>query len=362
MNKPAFIALSLLIVGFSACTDDPVVEDPTPFVTTPYEVVQYPTLPPNRFPNDNRPTEEGVLLGRMLFYDPILSGDSTQSCGSCHNLAFGFTDNGRDVSIGISGAEGSRNSMPIFNLMYHLEGFFWDGRAELLRHQALLPIQDPIEMDETIENLLIKLNASESYRELFKKAFNIDVIDEDHVALALEQFMLIVISGNSKFDQGSLIGFTNFTESERRGLEIFNKEATTNDMNNEGGDCFHCHGAPLFMARDFMNNGLDSFSLDPGLQGVTGDPRDRGKFKVPSLRNIELTAPYMHDGRFATLEEVIDFYLTGVHPNPNINAGMHALQETVHLSAQQKADLIAFLKTLTDQDFVNNEEYKNPFN
>jgi cytochrome c peroxidase len=247
-------------------------------------------------------------------------------------------------------------------MQWQLTGFFWDGRAELLRHQALLPIQDPLEMDETIGNMLAKLNSSQVYRGQFKKAFNIDEIDEEHVALAIEQFISIIVSASSKFDIGKVLGFTNFNDEELRGMNIFQQEAKPNDPNNTGADCGHCHGTNLFMIQEFMNNGLDSLSEDPGRMNVTGNTNDRGKFKVPSLRNIEKTAPYMHDGRFNTLEEVIEFYMFGVHVNPNIDPGrMHALKDSVFLSSQQRADLIAFLKTLTDTTFLNSTEYSNPF-
>ncbi|MBR9861407.1 cytochrome-c peroxidase [bacterium] len=366
MNKFLGISVILLLTGFTSCKEDPgtgkVNGTLTPYEQTPYDYFENPNLPPPNFPKDNMPTVEGVELGRMLFYDPILSGDSSLSCSGCHNQAFAFTDNGRQFSTGINGDQGRRNSMPIFNLMWHLDGFFWDGRSELLRHQAIEPIKDPIEMDETIAYLLVKLNRDAMYKEAFAKAFNITEIDEEHVALALEQFMMTITSGYSKFDLGRTVGFSNFTPAEMRGLEIFNAESYPNDPNNKGGDCFHCHSAPLFMTRALMNTGLDSFSTDPGLEGVTGDPKDRGKFKVPSLRNIEMTAPYMHDGRFATLDEVIEFYANGVHFNANLDPNMHALQDSVYLSPQQRSDLIAFLKTLTDEDFLNNEEYSNPFN
>ncbi len=363
MKKYLALIVFSSIVLWTACKEDPSSGGiDTPYETTPYEMYIPSALPPANFAKDNMPTVEGVELGRMLFYDPILSRDSTQSCASCHNQAFAFTDNGLDFSIGVRGLEGKRNSMPIFNLMWHLDGFFWDGRAELLRHQAVLPIQDELEMDETIGNLLVKLNANAEYKKRFKQAFNIDNIDEESVGKALEQFMAIIISGESKFDRGRTNGFSNFTEAELRGLQIFNTEATTNDLNNKGGDCFHCHGAPLFMTRDFMNNGLDTVFTDLGRSMVTKDPFDDGKFKVPSLRNIEFTAPYMHDGRFETLEEVIEFYANQAHANSrNLNANMHALQDSVYLSPGARADLIAFLKTLSDPTFLNNPEYANPF-
>jgi cytochrome c peroxidase len=360
--------LLVLLVLFSAlwaCKD---AVEPTAFTTTPYALEIPNSLPPANYPPDNRPTEEGVYLGRMLFYDPILSADSTQSCASCHNQEFAFTDNGRQFSVGIEGKEGTRNAMPIFNLQWHLDGFFWDGRADILRHQSLIPIEDPLEMNDNLGNVLNKLNNSPLYKEHFKKAFNADEIDEDLLSKALEQFMMIIISGNSKFDRVRY-GLEEFSAQEKIGQIIFNSEATPlheevdpNNPTNFGGDCFHCHGNSLFMRREFLNNGLDTVITDKGLGGFTGNPLDDGKFKTGSLRNIEKTAPYMHDGRFNTLEEVIDFYLTGAHAtSPNLDPSMHALQYQVYMSQEHKDALIAFLKTLTDEEFLTNPEYSNPF-
>jgi cytochrome c peroxidase len=360
-----FITIAATIV---ACKDVVNELPNTPFSTTLYKLEIPNTLPPANYPADNLPTEEGVYLGRMLFYDPVLSADSTQSCSSCHNQALAFTDNGEQFSTGIKGLKGKRNAMPIFNLQWHLDGFFWDGRADILRHQAIMPIRDPLEMDETIGNLLVKLNSNEMYKEHFKKAFNADQIDEELVGKALEQFMNIIISGNSKFDRVSM-GLESFTDQEKVGQLIFNAEAKTvleerdpKNPQNFGADCFHCHGNSLFMRRELLNNGLDSVHTDLGYGGVTGNATDNGKFKTPSLRNIEKTAPYMHDGRFKTLEEVIDFYLSGSHgTSPNLDPSMHALQYEVYLSPEHKAALVSFLMTLTDDTYLTNKEYSNPF-
>jgi cytochrome c peroxidase len=368
MRKFKIHIVLILTLGFFACKD---VKNSIPdaaYETTPYVIEVPNTLPPANFSSDNKPTNEGVYLGRMLFYDPILSADSSQSCSSCHNQEFAFTDNGLALSEGIRGLKGKRNSMPIFNLMWHMDGFFWDGRAELLRHQALLPIQDPLEMDETLGNMLVKLNASPLYQEHFKKAFDIDIIDEEHVSLALEQFMHIIISGDSKFDRVQA-GLETFTSQEKVGQIVFNAEAIPlkdeidpQNPTNYGADCFHCHGNSLFMRREFLNNGLDEVLVDEGLGTVTGLETDRGKFKTPSLRNIEKSAPYMHDGRFNTLEEVVDFYMTGAHnTSPNIDPSMHALQDSVYLSPEHRAALVSFLLTLTDDTYLTNEKYSNPF-
>ena len=374
MNKKfLYISFIILIIsGVVSCKD--VVNDvpDTPFGTTPYDLQNNDTLlPPNRIPSDNPLTVEGVQLGRMLFYDPILSADSTQSCASCHNQKDAFTDNGKRVSTGIRGLEGPRNSMPIFNLMWHLDGFFWDGRSEILRHQALVPIEDPLEMDETVGNVLSKLNAYQTYEGQAKKAFNADELDEDLVGKALEQFMLSIISANSKFDKVQL-GLETFTSEERLGQIIFNAESVPlnqevdpNTPVNYGGDCFHCHGGSLFMRREYLSNGLPPGTLDDkGRGGANGNPLDDYLFKTPTLRNIELTGPYMHDGRFNTLEEVVQHYLSPMDDSQadlSNSPNMHALRDSVYLSEEHKAALIAFMKTLTDESLLTDERYSNPF-
>ncbi|MGB1037180.1 MAG: cytochrome-c peroxidase [Bacteroidia bacterium] len=362
----------LIVVGVFSCKDV-VNEVPNiPFGTTAYtfKYLNDTLLPPARLPKDNPLTIEGVQLGRMLFYDPILSADSTQSCASCHNQADAFTDNKEAFSTGIRGLKGGRNSMPIFNMMWHLDGFFWDGRADILRHQSVMPIQDPLEMDETIGNLLVKLNNSEEYTRRFKEAFNITEIDEENVGKALEQFMNSIISSNSKFDR-VVLGLETFTAEEKIGQIIFNSEAiplkeeiNPNSPVNYGADCFHCHGGSLFMRREFLSNGLSSANDDKGRGGFTGNSEDDCRFKTPSLRNVEVSGPYMHDGRFNSLEEVVQFYLSpmdnscaDLSDSPN----MHALKDSVYLSETNKAALVSFLKTLTDDTYLNDERYSNPF-
>lgn len=362
----------LLVASSAIACKDVVNEVPdTPFSTTPYAFsFNKIVLPPPRVPKDNPLTKEGVQLGRMLFYDPILSADSSQSCASCHNQKDAFTDNGRQFSTGIRGTLGSRNAMSIVNLMWHLDGFFWDGRSDALKHLALIPIEDPTEMDETIGNVMTKLNRSPMYQEAFKKAYGTVAIEEETIGKALEQFMLTMVSGNSKFDRVVMLKTEEFTVQERTGQTIFNHEATPineeldpKNPKNFGGDCFHCHGNSLFMSRSYMSNGLPNVT-DLGRGAANGNSRDNFKFKTPTLRNIEMTAPYMHDGRFSTLEEVVQHYLSDM-TNATANLGdepnMHALRDSVYLSEEHKAALVAFLKTLTDDDFLTNEAYSNPF-
>lgn len=339
-----------------------------------YNPTPYTNTIPRNFPaptyvaNNNPLTEEGIKLGRMLFYDPILSGDSTLACAGCHKQEDAFTDT-RVFSIGIDGIEGTRQSMPLFNLMYS-SAFFWDGRAATLADQALQPIENPIEMHESWANNIAKLQAHPNYPQLFYEAFGVEPADltKEYAAKALEQFMLTLISGNSKFDR-AVRGTDELSEAEERGFILFNDQL--------GADCFHCHGdgaanqvfQEINAARQFRNNGLDAPATaadfaDIGYGETTGNINDNGKFKVPSLRNLRYTAPYMHDGRFATLEEVVDHYSTGVKANsPNIDAGgmEYAYQGGVQLTAQEKSDLVAFLLTLSDDEFVTDPRFSNPF-
>jgi cytochrome c peroxidase len=368
--KKLFV-ISFLSVAFISCKDVINEIPQNPFQTTPYSFnYNSSLLPPPTIPSDNPLTEEGVELGRMLFYDPILSSDSSQSCSSCHNQENAFTDNNQQFSVGVKGTVGKRNSMAIFNLMWHIDGFFWDGRADILRHQAIMPIVDKTEMNETIDQVIIKLNRSPLYKDYLQKAFSESTFDEVLIGKALEQFMLSIVSADSKFDR-VMLGLETFTNEEKVGQVVFNseaiplkEEADPNNPQNFGADCFHCHGNSLFMRREFLSNGL-SDNGDKGLGSVTGNPRDDYKFKTTSLRNIEKTAPYMHDGRFKTLEEVVQFYLSDMNTNSatdlSNSPNLHALKDSVYLSPDHKKALIAFLKTLTDENLLTKEKYSSPF-
>lgn len=312
-------------------------------------------LPPN-VPEDNPMTVEGVELGRKLFYDPILSGDGTQACASCHNQAYAFTDNGNQFSTGIDGIEGTITSMPLFNLAWNnYNTFFWDGRAEGIEGQAHDPVVNPIEMHNVWPSAVAALQQSSVYPNLFEAAFGTSTIDSNLVVKAIAQFERTIISGNSKFDR-YLLGQEQLTPSELSGFQVFMDEA--------GGDCFHCHGDatnPLWTDNKFHNNGLDSVFTDNGLGDVTGDPADNGKFKTPSLRNLIYTAPYMHDGRFATLDDVLDHYSTGLHYSSTIDPLMkNVAQGGMQMSPQERIDLKAFLLSLTDESFINNSELSAP--
>lgn len=303
-------------------------------------------FPQVQLPQDNPLTEEGVALGRRLFHDPRLSINNTQSCASCHDQAHAFADP-RRFSLGAEGTPGKRNAMPLFNLAWH-QGFFWDGRAATLRQQVLMPIQDAHEMNETLDHVVAKLQEDDSCSQAFARAFGSPGITPERLAMALEQFLLTLVSQNSRYDR-AVRKMTGLTESEKRGLQLFVTEFDP-QRGLRGADCFHCHGGTLFASQAFGNNGLALADDDTGQMAVTRNAADHGKFKVPSLRNIALTAPYMHDGRFATLEEVVEHYSTGVRRTPTLdpNLAKHPAGG-LHLSAQDKADLVAFLKTLTDE-------------
>lgn len=304
-------------------------------------------------PTNNPLTVEGVALGKKLFFDKTLSGDGTQSCATCHDPKKAFTDN-LQFSEGIDGKLGTRNSMPIFNLAWNFdEKFFWDGRTFSIEKQASEPVTNPIEMHANWQKVAERLQKNAEYPTLFKQAFGTAAIDSTLVTKAIAQFERTLISGNSKFDK-FLQGEVTLTPQEQNGFDVFMDEAR--------GDCFHCHGSdnnPLWTDNKFHNNGLDTNFSDLGLGKVTGDPADNGKFKSPSLRNLAFTAPYMHDGRFATLEEVINHYSEGLQPSSTIDPLMKKVnQGGVGLSAKDKADLKAFLLTLSDLDFINNSNFQ----
>lgn len=310
-------------------------------------------LPPI-IPEDNPLTVEGVALGKKLFFDPILSANNTQACADCHRPGSAFSDP-RRFSVGIDGSLGTRNSMPLQNLAWNYNGkFFWDGRAASIEEQIFEPVTNPIEMANTWPNAVASLQNSTEYPELFNEAFGTTSIDSVMVSKAIAQFLRTLITSNSRFDQFQR-GEIELTPSEANGLNVF--------LNEAKGDCFHCHGNPLnplWTDNIFHNNGLDQFPSDRGLGLFTGDPRDDGKFKSPSLRNLAFTAPYMHDGRFETLDEVIDHYSEGLVYSETIDPLMKKVgQGGVQLSAQDKADLKAFLLSLSDPSFINNPNFQN---
>lgn len=318
---------------------------------TPYPFQMSATFPVPDLPRDNPLTLERVALGRQLFFDRRLSVNNAQACADCHLPDKAFTD-GRRTARGAERQVGQRNTMPLFNLAWK-RVFFWDGRAQSLREQVLEPVQNPMEMHESLTNLTAKLAGPDGpYPKLFTAAFGSPEITSEKIALALENYLLTLTSYDSKFDR-VLRGAEKFTPQEQRGFELFSTEYDPR-RGQYGADCFHCHGGPLFQSQAFANNGLDDTFVDVGRQKVTGRASDRGKFAVPSLRNVALTGPYMHDGRFKTLEEVVEHYCTGVKRSETLDPNLAKHPDGgVPLNAADKQALVAFLKTLTDSKYLN---------
>ncbi len=310
-------------------------------------------------PADNPLTAEGIALGRMLFYDPILSADSTVFCGNCHQQQRAFTD-GKALSTGFAGRKGVRNAMSLANIGFHHQGLFWDGRSPTLEAQAIHPVQDSVEMNLNWQLAEHRLQRHPLYPMWFRRAFGIQDskdITQDLVVKALAQFQRTLISRDAKYDQVRR-GEAQFTEAEARGYAIFFD--TSSELPHS--ECGHCHLDPLFTNLEYHNNGIQQVNnlndfLDKGRGGFNNNYYDNGKFKVPTLRNIARTAPYMHDGRFKTLAEVLDHYISGGHFADNLSPNVRQLR----FSERDKQDLIAFLHTLTDSIFLNNPAFANPF-
>ncbi len=342
------------VLGLGACTSEDVPDIYSPIPAS----LEIPTLFQDKLiapviPSTNPLTEEGIALGKKLFFDKILSKDNSQACATCHAPEKAFTDD-TPFSAGVDGIFGTRNSMPLFNLAWNFdERFAWDGKELGLERQALEPVSNPIELHSDWKKVGERLQNHPDYPTLFSQAFGAITIDSTLVTKALAQFERTLISGNSRFDK-HLLGEVTLTVSELNGFDVFMDEAR--------GDCFHCHGSnnnPLWTDNIFHNNGLDAVFTDLGLGTVSGDPSDNGKFKSPSLRNLKFTAPYMHDGRFATLDEVIDHYSEGLVQSPTIDPLMKKVpQGGVQLTPQDKTDLKAFLISLSDDSFVNNPNFQ----
>lgn len=299
---------------------------------------------PNYDFSKNPLTEEGFQLGRHLFYDPILSKDSTISCASCHLQATGFTHVDHSLSHGIDGKIGTRNSMTMMNLAWS-KTFMWDGGVNHLDVQALNPITSPVEMNETLANVVQKLQKSEKYQSLFIAAFGDDNITGQRILKALSQFELMLVSANSKYDK-VMRKEAVFSDQEQNGYQLF--------KNN----CASCHSEPLFTNGKFENNGIpiDTTLNDIGRQRISEKSEDYLKFKVPTLRNIQFTNPYMHDGRFKKITEVIKHY-NSLENNKNLPK---QLQKPMNLTDNERVDLVAFLLTLTDNEFLFNKQFSFP--
>lgn len=353
-----FIVVGILI--FAACKKNSI--EIAEFSETPYTLNQVNgTLPQPNLPSDNPLTIEKFELGRTLFYSKLLSLDNSISCASCHIQFKGFSDP-ETLSSGVGGTHGTRQSMALINLAWNTNGFFWDGRAELLSHQVLMPIEDQNEMKETLINVCLKLTKDPEMRNQFTRAFGTSAITPDRIAKALEVFLLGLVSDNSKYDR-YLLGLEELSDSEERGRILFFAEYNPFFPDISGADCAHCHAGNNFENDNYMNNGLDTDAefVDYGRELVTGNASDRAKFKIPTLRNIALTSPYMHDGRFSTLEEVIEHYNNHIQNSSTVNPAIQGTNQTgLMLDEQEVEDLVNFLKTLTDYSFINNPMFADP--
>ena len=322
-------------------------------------------------PENNPLTQESVLLGRRLFYDPILSSNNKVSCATCHKQALAFTD-GLKTSVGVSGTPLAFNAMSLVNLMWGPRHFFWDGRVSSLEEQAIHPITHVDEMAHNIEALIVDLNNDETYNKLFKQAFG--NVSQQNIAKALANFQRTLISANSRYDQ-YLRGEISLTANEEQGRKLFMAHPDTKVV-LRGGNCIDCHSQFLTSGfgtafDGFSNNGLDDDqTLQPGLFTLTQNEAHRGLFKAPTLRNIAVTSPYMHDGRFATLQEVLAHYNGGIKRSKTlspliIEADNIAKTQNDHISLNLNDNeitaIIAFLHTLTDEKFLANHAFSNPF-
>lgn len=336
--KIHLILLATVMVLLTSCSKDPMAERA-------FEVA----IPAN-FPemkHEVKFTKEGFNLGKKLFYDPILSRDNTISCGSCHQQHVAFSHADHRFSHGIDNQLGKRNATSLQNLMWN-QDFFWDGGVHDMGQIPFNPIQNPVEMDEDLAVLLQKLRANDEYRRMFKSAYKEDTINLAYFTDALSQFMGALISGNSRYDKYIRGEGGQLSEKELRGLTTFKAK------------CSSCHATDLFTDNSFRNNGIStSIESDKGHYEIVLLPQYKGAFKVPTLRNIEKTGPYMHTGSFNTLEEVLKHYAQGVKQTETLDKALIKEDGSlgIELNETEQAEIIAFLKTLTDDEFLNNKSF-----
>lgn len=343
INKSFLAFFFLAILGVLGSTID------DPFYTISKKDVKL--IIPKGFPKpnytfkNNAVTPETFVLGRKLFYDPILSKDSTVSCGSCHQQFAAFAHIDHALAHGIGGQIGKRNVTPLQNLIWSKE-FMWDGGINHIEVQPIAPITNPLEMAESLENVIKKLNQNVDYRKAFYSAFKDSVVTSEKMLKSLTQFMGLMISSNSKYDKYRL-GKESFSVDEKKGLALFR------------ANCASCHKEPLFTDNSYRSNGISANKRlnDKGRFTNTGNEKDMYQFKVPSLRNIELTFPYMHDGRFRNLTEVFNYYLDSTKHSTYADPLIHNLAK---LSKDDMKAIHAFLLTLTDKTFVYDRRFADP--
>lgn len=357
------VSLVMLLMGIACSgsgggTDNPD-PDPEPTGPTPLQWVK-----PKHFPDPvydltkNPLTAEGVLLGKFLFYDGILSRTNIIGCGTCHQQQSAFTHHGHELSHGVDDKLGTRNAPAVQNLAWNTS-FFWDGNVHGLDSVPLNPIQNKVEMDETMDNILVKLMATPNpaskvqvdYPKMFKAAYGTTEITSEKVRKALSQFMMTIVSANSKYDYYVLGDVAAFTADEKAGMVLFKQK------------CSSCHSGELFTDFSFRNNGLPPNKInDQGRYAITKNNSDLNKFKVPSLRNVALTAPYMHDGRFVTLEQVLNHYTDSMQSSETLDDVFKLAggKVGVSLTASEKQSIILFLRTLSDDQFIRDPALSDP--
>jgi cytochrome c peroxidase len=388
IHTSILVLLALCIASFISCNQDeenkPIVASELNLPTSPYNYssINLPAhftsdvpgqpLPTSingtdNTPSENQITNHGATLGRVLFYDKKLSANGTIACASCHKQNKGFSDDAT-LSFGFDGGTTGRHSMTLINARYYQRGrFFWDERAATLEEQVLMPFQDPVEMGMTLDQVVTTVASQSYYPALFENAFGTDEVTSDKISKALAQFVRSIVSYSSKYDAGRAMvaspgtNFPNFTTEENLGKNLFFQT-----IPNGGAACFGCHTTEAFISANPgpQNNGLDAETTDAGAGGVFTNPIFDGRFKTSTLRNIELTAPYMHDGRFTTLEEVVEHYNSGIQAHPTLSPALtdeNGDPIRLNLSASQKAALVAFLKTLTDTSVSTEVKWSDPF-
>jgi cytochrome c peroxidase len=378
--RPILLTLSCIFIAVLLVSTVPILPS-TPYAYAAYDLPAHFTDDSNPFadvspfdntPVDNEVTDHGATLGRVLFYDKALSFNNTVSCGSCHQQEFSFSDTATH-SLGFMGGYTRRHSMPLINTKWHMNGkMFWDERAGSLEEQVLQPIMDPTEMGLNASLLIQRVQEQTFYNELFLNAFGDTQITENRISMALAQFVRSIVSYSSKYDIGRAQvaslnePFPNFTNSENLGKNLFYMS-----MESGGGECFGCHTTEAFVNAQFgpINNGIDSVSTDDlGAFEPNGiDSTLIGRFKVSTLRNIAITAPYMHDGRFSSLEEVVEHYSSGIQLHPNLSPrfrdtlGTTVSAHQMNFSAIEKVALVNFLRTLTDSTVMLDVKWSDPF-
>ena len=404
MNKILTIMVLVSMILIGACSKDDVKIESTidPFVelNLPEEYFNYanialpihytengfppafqfqPAIAYDNTPENNAITNAGATLGRVLFYDKKLSANGTIACASCHKAEHGFSDP-NILSEGFEGSHTRRHSMGLINARFYADGrFFWDERAVTLEDQVLMPFQDDVEMGLSLEELINIANEQTYYPILFEDAFGDNTITSERISKAIAQFIRSLVSTTSKYDQArsevesAVADFPGFTDQENHGKRLFYFPRTlTNGVN---GNCVGCHQTEAFVGPLPSNagpltsfatsNGLDVTStIDLGVNESTGNPRDIGKFKVPSLRNISIRPPYMHDGRFASIEEVVEHYSSGIQNHTNLISPLVNEDGEVgrfNFTQEEKEALVAFLNTLTDNEMLSDEKYNDPF-